>query len=123
MKPALVLAACLGLAGCVQTPAVTPTPDVERPVEPGFVLLARFDTGADEPPAGGVIRACSTATSGLCLSEVGQFLHPLEAVGSGWRYVDSGGNRISLNADGTGRMSYPGGGGVGLIWTTEAWHN
>lgn len=120
MKPALI---ALALAGCVQAPAVAPGPDVERPVAPGFLLLAYFDTGADEPPTGGVIRACATAASGLCLGEAGQSLHPLEVEGDGWRYVDSGGNRIVLNADGRGRMSYPAGGGVGLIWTTEAWHD
>lgn len=122
MKAALLpVIAVVLLAGCLQSSQ--PVPEVTRQVAPGFLLLVRFATGADEPPAGGVIRACPQAASGLCVVEVERFLLPLEALGDGWRYADSAGNLVTLRPDGTGRMAYVGGDGVAVTWTTEAWHN
>lgn len=117
LLPALALAL---LAGCMQ-PSQPVAADASRTIAPGYLLLVRFNTSADSPPLGGVIRACPQAASGLCVHEVQRFLHPLEAVDGGWRYTDSGGNVITLGADGTGRMTFSTDAGVLVHWTTEAW--
>lgn len=104
----LMLVACMEVA------------PVQHAMMPGHQLLVFFNSGYDEPPAGGIVSSCDAA-SGLCVRQGNDTYYPLTRTATGWQYEDSAA-RFSLSDDGTGHLDalssdYT----IGVTWMTEPW--
>lgn len=115
--------AALALWGCTQAPQDTGQDiggGASTAMLPGRQLLIFFDTGYDEPPAGGILVDCD-APSGICVDTGGDAPHALTRTATGWTYVTGSGLRVVLDDDGRGFTSLPDQPDLPVDWMTEPW--
>ena len=115
MKPILALGAALALTACIEQTGSSSSTNVA----PDRQLLIFFDSGYDEPPTGGILRACD-APSGICVTQGPNNSYPLTRTASGWQY-SNGSYLHQLSDDGSGVISGPSGIDQSVDWMTEPW--
>lgn len=109
----------LALAACMDTaPGEIPE---SRDIAAGRQLLVFFEIGHDEPPESGILRACDTSQTGLCVDQNQGVLNPLNRVGDALVYANDF-YRVTMRPDGSGIYQVPESGyQIDVTWMTTDW--